>query len=94
MPSESVQQNAGERSTFDEVAEHLAAGGETPTIDLEPFLPPHGAPTRLLWLHDLVGRALQISWQRGQSRMLAEYVARFPELGAERDLPAALVFAE
>jgi hypothetical protein len=93
-PSESVQQNAGERSTFDEVAEQLAAGGEAPTIDLEPYLPPPGAPTRLLWLHDLVGRALQISWQRGQSRTLAEYAARFPELGAERDLPAALVFAE
>jgi Protein kinase domain/Sulfatase-modifying factor enzyme 1 len=92
-PSESVQPT-DQRSTFDDVAEHLAAGGETPTIDLEPFLPPAGDPTRLLWLHDLVGRALQISWQRGRPRMLAEYVKRFPELGAERDLPVALIFAE
>ncbi len=94
MPSESVPQNANEHSTFDEVVEYLAADGQAPTIDLEPYLPPPGAPTRLLWLHDLVGRALQISWQRGHRRMLAEYVTRFPELGAERDLPVALVFAE
>ncbi len=93
-PSESVRQNVGERSTFDEVAEHLAAGGDAPTIDLEPYLPPPGAPTRLLWLHDLVGQALHISWQRRQPRLLTEYVARFPELGAERGLPAALIFAE
>jgi hypothetical protein len=93
-PLESVQQKADERSTFDVVAEHLAAEGETPTIDLEPFLPPSGAPTRLLWLHDLVERAVQIAWKRGHSRMLAEYVSRFPELGPEPDLPVTLVFAE
>jgi hypothetical protein len=94
-PPESVQQTADERSTLDDLAERLeAAWGETPTTDLEPFLPPPGAPARLPWLHGLVERAMQVAWQRGHSRMLAEYVNRFPELGTERDLSAALIFAE
>ena len=89
-----MRQSTVEGSPLDELAERLeSAWNETP-VNLERFLPPLGSPLRLPLLHDLVQRSLHIAWFRGTPRMLTDYLRRFPELGAEQDQPAALIFAE
>ena len=89
-----MRQSTEECSPLNELAECLeSAWNETP-VNLERYLPPPGSPARLPLLHDLVQRSLHIAWFRGHPRMLGDYLSRFPELGAEQDQPAALVFAE
>jgi serine/threonine protein kinase len=51
-------------------------------------------PLRLPALIELVKIDLERNWQRGRRLSLADYMARYPELGAAGDLPADLRRAE
>ena len=57
-------------------------------------LPSPGHPLRLPALLELVKIDLERSWQRGRRPSLADYAARYPELGPAEALPADLLLAE
>jgi serine/threonine protein kinase len=57
-------------------------------------LPPPGHPLRLPALIELVKIDLERSRQRGRQLRLADYVARYPELGPAETLPSDLLQAE
>jgi serine/threonine protein kinase len=57
-------------------------------------LPPPGQPLRLPALIELVKIDLERNWQRGRHLTLADYLARYPELGPAEALPTDLQQAE
>jgi serine/threonine-protein kinase len=57
-------------------------------------LPPAGQPLRLPALIELVKIDLERNWQRGRHLTLADYLARYPELGPAEALPPDLLLAE
>jgi serine/threonine protein kinase len=57
-------------------------------------LPPPGQPLRLVALIELVKIDLERNWQRGRRLGLADYLARYPELGPADAVPADLRQAE
>src|SRR5215469_3352076 len=57
-------------------------------------LPPPGQPLRLPALIELVKIDLERNWQRGRHLTLADYLARYPELGPAEALPPDLLLAE
>jgi serine/threonine-protein kinase len=57
-------------------------------------LPPPGQLLRLPALIELVKIDLERSWQRGRHLGLADYLARYPELGPAEALPPDLLLAE
>jgi WD40 repeat protein len=57
-------------------------------------LPPPGQPLRLPALIELVKIDLERNWQRGRHLPLADYLARYPELGPAEALPPDLLLAE
>jgi WD40 repeat protein len=57
-------------------------------------LPPAGQPLRLPALIELVKIDLERNWQHGRRLSLADYTARYPELGPAEALPPDLLLAE
>lgn len=57
-------------------------------------LPPPGHPLRRPALVELVKIDLERHWQRGRRIRLADYLARYPELGPADALPTDLLLAE
>jgi tRNA A-37 threonylcarbamoyl transferase component Bud32 len=57
-------------------------------------LPPPGQPLRLPALIELVKIDLERNWQNGRHLTLADYLARYPELGPAEALPPDLMLAE
>jgi serine/threonine protein kinase len=63
-------------------------------VDLLTFLPPPGTPLRSAVLQELVKTEMEVRCRRGLPVELEDYVARFPELGTLRSLPARLIYEE
>jgi hypothetical protein len=57
-------------------------------------LPPPGRPLRLPALIEMIKIDLERNWQCGRHLTLADYLARYPELGPAEALPPDLVLAE
>jgi WD40 repeat protein len=57
-------------------------------------LPPPGQPLRLAALIELVKIDLERNWQNNRHLSLADYLARYPELGPAEALPPDLLLAE
>src|SRR5262245_2554024 len=57
-------------------------------------LPPPGHPLRLPALVELIKVDLELNWQRGNRRRLADYLRLYPELGPAESLPPDLLLAE
>src|SRR5438105_14074970 len=57
-------------------------------------LPPPGQPLRLAALIELVKIDLERNWQRGRPLLLADYLARYPELGPAEAAAPDLLLAE
>jgi hypothetical protein len=63
-------------------------------VDLDPFLPPPGAPLRLAVLHELIKTDLEMRWRAKERGVLEDYLQRFPELGDALSLPPSLLYEE
>jgi serine/threonine protein kinase len=72
--------------------EQACASGDG--VELAQFLPPLEDPLRTPVLHELIRADLEVHWRRGQPIRVEEYLARFPELGDARTVPATLIVAE
>jgi hypothetical protein len=77
---------------FEKAWKKVGVQGEAP--DLAKFLPPPQDPLRKIVLQELVKIDLEARWRRDQSTGLEFYLQRFPELGAAKELSAALLFEE
>lgn len=63
-------------------------------VDLAGYLPPEGDPGRPEALHELIKTEMEIRWRRGQSVILEQYLARFPELGTVDTITPQLIYEE
>jgi hypothetical protein len=71
-----------------------AAWKHVGSADLAQFLPASSNPLRLRALHRLIETEMEFRYQRREQVLLEHYLERFSELGASRELPAALICAE
>ena len=67
---------------------------EADSVDLSRFLPPPGAPQRLVFLHELIKTEMEIRCRRRKTVSLDEYLTRYPELGPTESLSVDLIYEE
>jgi eukaryotic-like serine/threonine-protein kinase len=70
-----------------------AAAASPRVPDLDSFLPSPDDPDRIEAVRELVRVALELRWGRGDRPNLADYLARYPELG-EPEARAAIAFED
>lgn len=91
--------SASERQQLSAILEYFAdaclrVDGTVGQLQLDDFLPPHGAPLRLATLWRLIPADLQRRWMLGDQARLEEYIERYPELGGAAQLPTQLLCDE
>ena len=67
---------------------------EADSVDLSRFLPPPGAPQRLVFLHELIKTEMEIRCRRRKTVSLDDYLTRYPELGPTESLSVELIYEE